>query len=704
MGEKELQPRSKKSKRKGDRKTKQLTQQQEYDALAVKLEKFKSVDSSTLTKFSKFPLSTPTLRGLKRCSYTEPTQVQRLALPLALQGLDVVVDSKTGTGKTLCFIVPLLERLYLDKWAQNYGLAAIVLNPTGELATQTQEILKLVGHFHTFSSAAVIGGKDLMAEKQSISRLNIVVCTPGRLLQHLRESEALDLSKLKMLVIDEADQCLSQEFSRQVDAILEELPKNRQTLLFSATQTRNVSDLLRSGCKSPRFISTIHNSDVSTPVMLKQSYMVIEAHQKLNFLYNFVKTHVKKKILVFVATSKQVKFFTKVLQWMKINSHVCSMHSDMSVPKRIENFESFLGKERGVLLATDVAARGLDFAAVDWVLQVDCPASCHYYRHRAGRTARYFSDGSSLLLLTGAERRFAEQLRADSVSISELRAEHGRLQDIRPSVQDLLVRDVTHRDMAEAALIAYMKHIASMKDETVFDVSSIHKDELGRSYGLVVVPSFSLVEREVEEGEDLHGRRKADTAKSTVVVAEMVVKERKLSKLLRPVSEEAAAGFAALRRGSCLSVLPKGRPQGAGEESAAPSGLSIAALRASIAQTAKEDHRAHKLKLRARRKPSKAQQGSAAPRGSGEGSSDEDSLDEATKRIIEDLPDPEGWEEPVNKRKLEAEENKASKRRKTEESSSEAESEEEEESPSEGGEEDLAAMEARALSLLNGGR
>lgn len=165
----------------------------------------------------------------------------------------------------------------------------------------------MLSRHHAFTSATVIGGKDLIAEQAFIKAINIVVCTPGRLLQHLNESENFDTSNLKMLVIDEADQCLSKDFSAQVNAILEELPKHRQTLLFSATQTRDIQDLIRSGCTKPVFVSTHEHTSVSTPVLLKQSYMICESHGKLDFLVSFLRNHKKKKVLVFMASSKQVR-------------------------------------------------------------------------------------------------------------------------------------------------------------------------------------------------------------------------------------------------------------------------------------------------------------------------------------------------------------------------------------------------------------
>ncbi|KAH3727055.1 hypothetical protein DPMN_052981, partial [Dreissena polymorpha] len=236
-----------------------------------KLDQAKSeFDSSKANLFTDFPLSQKTLKGLASGKFEKPTDIQREAIHLALNGNDILGAAKTGSGKTLAFLVPVLECLFREKWSQNDGLGALIISPTRELAFQTFEVLKKIGKFHDFSAGLVIGGKPLKEEAGRINRTNIVVCTPGRLLQHMDETSYFTADSLKLLVLDEADRILDLGFAQTMNAIIENLPSERQTLLFSATQTRSVKDLARLSLHDPVFVSVHENASQSTPVQLEQ--------------------------------------------------------------------------------------------------------------------------------------------------------------------------------------------------------------------------------------------------------------------------------------------------------------------------------------------------------------------------------------------------------------------------------------------------
>ena len=177
---------------------------------------------------------------MKDNNYSEPTRVQRESIALSLRGLDVLGAAKTGSGKTLAFVIPVLERLFCEQWTRLDGLGALIITPTRELALQIFETFRKVGSHHDFSAGLIIGGKDYHFEKKLLNQCNIMICTPGRLLQHMDENHLLDCTTLKILVIDEADRCLDMGFKQQMNGILENLPPFRQTLLFSATQTKYV--------------------------------------------------------------------------------------------------------------------------------------------------------------------------------------------------------------------------------------------------------------------------------------------------------------------------------------------------------------------------------------------------------------------------------------------------------------------------------
>ncbi|KAF6728651.1 putative ATP-dependent RNA helicase DDX10 [Oryzias melastigma] len=268
--------------------------------------KYEDVDSNQVVKFSDFPISKKTLLGLQESQFRQPTEIQRQTIGLALRGKDVLGAAKTGSGKTLAFLIPVLECLYRQQWSSMDGLGALIISPTRELAYQTFEVLRKVGKNHEFSAGLVIGGKDLQTEAERIPRTNIVVCTPGRLLQHMDQTACFHASGLLMLVLDEADRILDMGFADTLNAIVENLPRTRQTLLFSATQTKSVKDLARLSLKDPEYVWVHEKARFSTPASLEQSYVVCELHQKVDLLFSFIRGHLTRKIIVFFSCCKQV--------------------------------------------------------------------------------------------------------------------------------------------------------------------------------------------------------------------------------------------------------------------------------------------------------------------------------------------------------------------------------------------------------------
>ena len=198
-----------------------------------------------MAKFKDLPLSQETLKGLKDSGFIEPTEIQLQTIAYALKGQDVLGAAKTGSGKTLAFIIPMLELLKREKWSPTFGVGAIIITPTRELAYQIFEVLKTIGGHHEFSCGLMIGGKDLKFEWKRVDRCNIMVCTPGRLLQHMDQNPLFCCDQLKIVILDEADRILDMGFAKTMNAIIANLPQERQTLLFSATQTRCVKDLAR---------------------------------------------------------------------------------------------------------------------------------------------------------------------------------------------------------------------------------------------------------------------------------------------------------------------------------------------------------------------------------------------------------------------------------------------------------------------------
>lgn len=206
--------------------------------------KYNDIDETKIVKFTDLPLSQKTLKGLKDNNYIELTDIQKQSIGLALKGNDILGAAKTGSGKTLAFLIPVLETLYCKQWTRLDGVGALIITPTRELAYQIYETLRKVGRYHDISAGLIIGGKDLKFEKKRMDQCNIVICTPGRLLQHMDENPLFDCINMQMLILDEADRCLDMGFEKTMNSIIENLPPKRQTLLFSATQTKYFTHIL----------------------------------------------------------------------------------------------------------------------------------------------------------------------------------------------------------------------------------------------------------------------------------------------------------------------------------------------------------------------------------------------------------------------------------------------------------------------------
>jgi len=462
---------------------------------------YDQVDTSKVKTFADLPISKYTLDALTECEYTEPTEIQRESIMLALRGLDVLGAAKTGSGKTLAFVVPILERLFASRWSRELGLGALVITPTRELAYQIFETLRKVGKNHDFSAGLVIGGKDIHHETSRLSSCNIIVCTPGRILQHMDENPDFDPSTLQILVLDEADRCLDMGFAPTMNAIVENLPtEGRQTLLFSATQTRSVKDLARLSLTSPVYVSVHEHSTNATPDQLSQNYAVCELGDKLNMLWSFVKSHKRKKLLVFVQSCKQAKYFTELFKRLRCGTTVLGLYGTLHQLRRMAIYDEFCEKDGAAcMFATDIAARGLDFPAVDWVIQYDCPEDATTYLHRVGRTARNAAVGQSLLvLLPSEETGMSQQLRAHKIPVDKIEVNPKKMTDIHRKIQAHLASDTQLKESAQRAFQAYLKSVYLLKNKHVFDVFKLDTAAFASSLGLAVPPRVRFLERQIK--------------------------------------------------------------------------------------------------------------------------------------------------------------------------------------------------------------
>jgi len=334
--------------------------------------------------------------------------------------------------------------------------------------------------------------QNIKQEQDRISGMNILVATPGRLLQHMDQTPNFTCDNLKILVLDEADRILDMGFLRDVNSILDNLPTERQTMLFSATQSATVSQLARLSLKEPEYIAVHALSAWSTPVKLDQAYMVVPLQDKLDYMWSFVKTHLRSKIIVFLATLKEVRFVYEVFRFLRPGFSVLHLHSGMGQLKRQNTFNIFHQIPKAVLFATDLVARGLDFQNVDWVIQMDCPEDVDTYIHRVGRTARYSSKGSAIIMLNPSEMKMIELIKERKIPIYETYLPEKSIRTIKVTVQDLLTKKPDLKILAQKAVRSYLRSVHIMNNKEVFNVEKLPYEEYAASLGLVGIPKITF--------------------------------------------------------------------------------------------------------------------------------------------------------------------------------------------------------------------
>ncbi|KAJ5560802.1 hypothetical protein N7535_008999 [Penicillium sp. DV-2018c] len=458
---------------------------------------------SPVKNFSDLPLSEPTAKGLAASHFKTLTEIQSRAIPNAFKGRDILGAAKTGSGKTLAFLVPILENLYRKKWTELDGLGALVLSPTRELAIQIFEVLRKVGRYHNFSAGLVIGGKSLREEQERLGRMHILVCTPGRMLQHLDQTAMFETNNLQMLVLDEADRIMDMGFQKTVDAIIDHLPKQRQTMLFSATQTKKVSDLARLSLQEPEYVAVHEAAASATPSTLQQHYTITPLPQKLDTLWSFIRSNLKSKTVVFLSSGKQVRYVYESLRQLQPGISLLHLHGRQKQGGRLDITTKFSQAQHAVLFATDVVARGLDFPAVDWVIQMDCPEDADTYIHRVGRTARYERVGRAVLFLDPSEEKgFLKQLEHKKVPIEKINIKSNKQQSIKNQLQNMCFKDPELKYLGQKAFISYVKSIYVQKDKETFKIKELPLEEYAASLGLPGAPRIKFI-----KGDDAKQRK-----------------------------------------------------------------------------------------------------------------------------------------------------------------------------------------------------
>ncbi|CEI87408.1 Putative Dead box ATP-dependent rna helicase [Rhizopus microsporus] len=429
-----------------------------------------------------------TKNAIKDLGFEKMTEVQARTIPPLMAGRDVLGAAKTGSGKTLAFLIPAVEILYRLKFKPRNGTGAVIVSPTRELALQIFGVAKELLKYHQMTFGIVIGGANRKAEADKLVKgVNLLVATPGRLLDHLQNTRGFVYKNLKALIIDEADRILEIGFEDEMRQIVNILPSERQTMLFSATQTTKVQDLARISLKKgPLYINVHENRDTSTADGLEQGYVVCDSDRRFLLLFTFLRKNLKKKVIVFFSSCNSVKYHAELLNYIDVP--VLALHQQ----KRTNTFFEFCNAERGILLCTDVAARGLDIPAVDWIIQFDPPDDPRDYIHRVGRTARAGGQGKSLLFLLPSELGFLRYLKHAKVPLNEYQFPSNKIANVQGQLEKLIEKNYYLNQSAKDGYRSYLHAYASFSLKKIFDINNLDLAKVAKAFGFATPPKVNL--------------------------------------------------------------------------------------------------------------------------------------------------------------------------------------------------------------------
>uniref|UniRef100_A0ABI0P204 ATP-dependent RNA helicase n=2 Tax=Bos taurus TaxID=9913 RepID=A0ABI0P204_BOVIN len=434
-----------------------------------------------------------TLKAIKEMGFTNMTEIQHKSIRPLLEGRDLLAAAKTGSGKTLAFLIPAVELIVKLKFMPRNGTGVLILSPTRELAMQTFGVLKELMTHHVHTYGLIMGGSNRSAEAQKLANgINIVVATPGRLLDHMQNTPGFMYKNLQCLVIDEADRILDVGFEEELKQIIKLLPTRRQTMLFSATQTRKVEDLARISLKKePLYVGVDDDKANATVDGLEQGYVVCPSEKRFLLLFTFLKKNRKKKLMVFFSSCKSVKYHYELLNY--IDLPVLAIHGRQKQNKRTTTFFQFCNADSGILLCTDVAARGLDIPEVDWIVQYDPPDDPKEYIHRVGRTARGLNGrGHALLILRPEELGFLRYLKQSKVPLSEFEFSWSKISDIQSQLEKLIEKNYFLHKSAQEAYKSYIRAYDSHSLKQIFNVNNLNLPQVALSFGFKVPPFVDL--------------------------------------------------------------------------------------------------------------------------------------------------------------------------------------------------------------------
>ncbi|KAJ8984206.1 hypothetical protein NQ317_011115 [Molorchus minor] len=415
------------------------------------------MDKEDNLSFYQMNLSRPLLKSIQEMKFVHPTPIQSTTIPVALLGRDICGCAATGTGKTAAYMLPTLERLLYRPSGETPVTRVLVLVPTRELGVQVYQVSRQLCQFTDIQIGLAVGGLDLKAQ-ETVLRKNpdIVIATPGRLIDHLKSTPTFSLESIEVLILDEADRMLDEYFAEQMKEIIRQCSRQRQTMLFSATMTDEVENLAAVSLSKPVRLFVDSNRDVA--FNLRQEFIRIRSDKEVDrepILAALVCRTFREHCMVFVQTKKQAHRVHILLGLLGLK--VAELHGNLTQPQRLDALEKFKTTQVDILVATDVAARGLDIVGVQTVINFVMPATVEHYIHRVGRTARAGRAGVSVSLAGETERKIVKEVikraknpvKSRVVPPDILEKYRQKLEKLEPQIEQILREEYEERLLAK---------------------------------------------------------------------------------------------------------------------------------------------------------------------------------------------------------------------------------------------------------------
>jgi len=442
-----------------------------------------SLNTSLANSFLELNLSRPLLRAVTRLKYHRPSPIQARCIPLALAGRDICASAQTGSGKTAAFLLPVFERLLFR--SQDLAVTrALIVTPTRELATQIHSMGHKLSQFTDIRIALVVGGLSVKAQQVELrTRPDVVVCTPGRMIDHFQNSLAVHMDEIEVLILDEADRLLDEGFTDEVEELVKFCPRGRQTMLFSATMTEQVESLVKLSLNRPVRVSVGDVDNVAD--RLTQEFVRVRETQEDDreaIVTALIARSFKKDTILFCDTKKMAHRMVIVLGLLGLKA--AELHGNLSQKQRLESLELFKRREVAILVATDLASRGLDIEGVATVVNMKMPRKIDRYIHRVGRTARAGRSGRAVTLVGEVGRPIMKQvvkqqrqgstklagvLKSRSVPAAVVAHWKRRMESLEEDVEGILDEERTEKQLLHAEMEAQKAmNVITHQDEITY--------------------------------------------------------------------------------------------------------------------------------------------------------------------------------------------------------------------------------------------